>query len=99
MQPYQEKFLKYGYTGEGFKAGNYYTKYISTNSKFYTKDKFYGTEIYTPFWNHMRNKYQQVDCGIDCEYLGPKDYLSNMLIYVVLFAVFIVVASLAACNK
>ena len=36
-----EREMKYGYEGEGWKSGSYYTKYISQNPKFYTKDKWY----------------------------------------------------------
>jgi len=50
-----ERAMVYGYDGAGWKNGNYYTSYISPNSKYYTKDKFYGKEIYTPFWNVMRS--------------------------------------------
>ena len=50
----QQRFMQYGYDGEGFKTGNYYTKYISSNPKFYQKDGYYGKQIYKPFWNHIR---------------------------------------------
>jgi len=33
-----EQLMTYGYKGEGWKSGNYYTKYISKNPKFYTMD-------------------------------------------------------------
>ena len=53
-----EKEAMYGYKGEGWKSGNYYTAYISMNPKFYSVDKVYGRKIYTPFWNEMKEAYQ-----------------------------------------
>lgn len=47
----------------------------------------------------MQNKYQQVDCGVDCEYLGPKNMMMSMMVYLVLAALFGLVASIALCAK
>jgi len=52
-----EKEFTYGYRGEGYRSGNYYTKYISGNPKFYTYDKMYGKMVYTPFWNVVKQTY------------------------------------------
>ena len=91
--------MVYGYAGEGWKSGNYYTKYISTNPKFYTKDKFYGKVIYTPFWNIMHNSYQSYDCGVDCDYLGPRNLMTSFLLYIFLAALFVFIFVMALCNK
>ena len=91
--------MKYGYAGEGWKSGAYYTKYISPNPKFYTKDSFYGKEIYTPFWNVMRNSYQSYDCGVDCDYLGPRNFMMSMTFYLVLFAIFVAFILTIWCSK
>ena len=91
--------IQFGTDKTGFKSGNYYTSYVSPNPKFYTFNKWYGFEIYTPFWNHMQNKYQQVDCGVDCDYLGPKNLMMGFMVYIVLAALFGLVASLAYWSK
>ena len=95
----QEHYLKYGTEGEGFQSGSYRTNYISQNPKFYQMDKYYGKTIYTPFWNHMLQKYQQHDCGVDCEYLGPRNLLMSLLVYIVLAVIFGLVAIVAVCSK
>ena len=74
--------MTYGYQGEGWKSGSYYTKYISNNQKFYKIDAFYGKKIYTPFWNVIKETYQSADCGVDCDYLGPRNLMANMILYV-----------------
>lgn len=94
-----EREMKYGYDGEGWKSGSYYTKYISMNPKFYTKDKWYSKEIYTPFWNTMRSVYQAYDCGIDCDYLGPRNLMMSMVVYVTLAAIFVGVGLVILCSK
>lgn len=94
-----ERMMVYGYDGKGWKNGNYYTSYISSNPKYYTRDKFYGKEIYTPFWNIMRNQYQSYDCGVDCDYLGPRSFMMSMTIYVVLAAVFVSFVVIIGCTK
>ena len=94
-----EKMAMYGYNGDGFRSGNYYTSYVSANSKFYSTDKYYGRKIYTPFWNHLKQQYQQYDCGVDCEYLGPRNLMMSMMMYVLIFSVFVAIVMVAVCHK
>ena len=52
-----DRLMTYGYAGQGWKSGSYYTNYISNNQKFYKIDSFYGKKIYTPFWNIIKETY------------------------------------------
>ena len=47
----------------------------------------------------MQQKYQQQDCGVDCEYLGPKNLMMGLFVYIALAALFGLVATLALCSK
>lgn len=96
-----DREMVYGYDGVGWKNGNYYSSYISPNPKFYTKHSWYGKEleIYTPFWNIMTGKYQNNDCGVDCDYLGPRNFMMSMTLYVVLAAVFVTFLIVVGCTK
>lgn len=69
------------------------------NPKFYTYNSYYGRKIYTPFWNVMRSRYQTYDCGVDCDYLGPKNLMMGMFVYVGLAAIFAAVAIAVLCGK
>ena len=95
----EKRRLTYGYDGDGWKSGNYYTKYISNNPKFYTKDKYYGKPIYTPFWNEMKQTYQKYDCGVDCDYLGPRNLMMDMLVYIILASAFSLFFVAIMCGK
>ena len=47
----------------------------------------------------MQGKYQQTDCGVDCEYLGPKNLMMSLMVYITLAAIFGLIASIAVCSK
>lgn len=47
----------------------------------------------------MRSTYQAYDCGIDCDYLGPRNLMMTMVIYVTLVALFIGVGLVVLCSK
>ena len=47
----------------------------------------------------MRGRYQSYDCGVDCDYLGPKNLMMGMFIYIGLAAVFVAVAIAILCGK
>ena len=91
--------MTYGYAGEGWKSGSYYTKYISNNEKFYKLDGFYGKKIYTPFWNVVKEQYQASDCGVDCDYLGPRNLMAGMIFYVAGAAILLSFFAAIVCGK
>ena len=91
--------MTYGTNGDGWKSGQYYTAYVSQNPKFYSIDRTYGKKKYTPFWNIVKEKYQAEDCGVDCDYLGPRNLMMSFFVYITLFCVFVSVIIITLCNK
>lgn len=69
------------------------------NPKFYVTDNYYGKKKYVPFWNINKEKYQVEDCGVDCEYLGPRNLCYNLFEYVLLFSVLVAIVLIAVCNQ
>jgi hypothetical protein len=94
-----EHEFTYGQKEGGWKNGDYTTAYVSANPKFYVTDNFYLKKKYAPFWNVVKEKYQVEDCGMDCEYLGPKNVETNLFSYIILFAVLVTIVLIAVCNQ
>ena len=47
----------------------------------------------------MRSAYQAYDCGIDRDYLGPRNLMMSMVIYDTLAALFVGVGLVILCSK